>query len=185
MAAVYAAVGAFALLAAWLAFAYRGLIAARDQVEATWGAIEEHLARRHALVPALIDAISEHAPDETEVLTRLEAARLAAIAAERPFERADAERRLVSALIAVNAVLGRHPALGAVAEFVDAQERLAAAEAALQTSRRVYNADVRLYLTRRRRFPRFVLDAVGSFPDRPYYELDHTRERSAAVSLAV
>jgi LemA protein len=185
MAAIFAGLGAVALLAAWLAAAYRGLIAARDQTETTWGAIERQLAARHALVPALIDTIAEHAPGESAVLRRLEAARSAAIAARDPFERADAERRLVAGLLAVGGVLERHPGLGASAAFADVQERLAAAEEGLQTSRRLYNADVRLYLARRRRFPRALLDAVGDFPERTYYELDHTRERSVALSPAV
>ncbi|MGZ6645721.1 MAG: LemA family protein, partial [Solirubrobacteraceae bacterium] len=48
---------------------------------------------------------------------------------------------------------------------------------AIQSARRIYNAEVRLYLARRTSFPASVLAGLGDFPERPYFELDQTRER--------
>jgi LemA protein len=184
MTGVAVGLAALALFAAWVAIAWRGLVAARNRAEETWGAIDARLRRRHDLVPQLADAVRDLMPQEADVLRRLEAARAAALVAETPFERADAERRLLTGLTAVTALVSRHPAPAANSAFVDLQTGLARIEDELQASRRIYNADVRLYLARRRRFPPGLLAALGTFPERPYFELDHTRDRPVALALA-
>jgi LemA protein len=183
MPVLLAALVALALVAACSAGAWHGLIAARNSAEATWDAIDAHLTRRHRLVPALIAVVGRVVPGEHAVLDRLDAARAATIVARTPFEQADAERRLVGALIGTAELVAAHPALGGDAEFVEVQAQLADVDEGLMAARRIYNADVRLYLQRRRRFPAFLLSRAGGFPERPYFELDHTRERPVALRL--
>jgi len=181
MAVAVAALAVLALVAAWLGAAWHGLVAARNRAEETWAAIDRRLAERHRLVPVLDASVRAAVPSEGVVLDRLVAARAAALTARTPFERADAERRLVGALAATSALAERHPVLGGAAGFVDTQAQLAAVEDDLQAARRLYNADVRLYLRRRRRLPATWLTGLGEFPDRPYFELDHTREQPPAA----
>jgi LemA protein len=173
------------LAALWLLMAWRGLVAARDAADATWSGIDVHLRERHALVPALVAAVQAEAVDEEPTLARAVAARDRAIAATTPWERADAERRLVAGIAAVAALAERHAALGAAAAFVDLQARLATIEDEIQAARRIYNADVRLYRTRRGHLPGAFLRRFGDFEDRPYFELDHTRDRSQPVLALV
>jgi LemA protein len=176
MAVALAGFVVLALVAAWLGAAWRGLVMARDGAEETWAAIDRHLAERHRLVPDLDAAVRAAVPDEASAtLERLDTARAAALTARTPFERADAERRLVTALVLTAALAERHAVLGGSATFVDVQAQLAAVEDDLGAARRLYNADVRLYLRRRRRRPAAWLTGFGEFPERPYYELDHTR----------
>jgi LemA protein len=78
-----------------------------------------------------------------------------AMAATDAFERARAERDLGAAVVG--------PAAGLEDE--------------IQAARRIYNADVRLYLTRKRAFPALLVAGLGTFDDRPYFELDGMRER--------
>ena len=183
MVVAIAALSVLALVAAWLAATWHGLVAARNRAEETWTAIDRRLAERHRLVPVLAAAVRTAVPSESDVLDRVLAARDAALAARTPFERADAERRLVGALAATAALAERHPVLGGAARFVDTQAQLAAVEEDLQAARRLYNADVRLYLRRRRRLPATWLTGLGEFPERPYFELDHTREPPPTLRL--
>src|SRR3954447_10583988 len=166
-----------ALVALWLLMAWRGLIAAREAADATWAAIDVPLQERHALVPALVAAVQAETASEAKTLGRLAAARDHAIAAATPWERADAERRLVAGITAAALLAARHPGLGGAAAFVDLQARLADIEDHIQAARRIYNADVRLYRGRRGHLPGSLLRRLGRFDDRPYFELDHTRER--------
>ena len=177
MTGVSLALTVLVLAALWAAASWRGLTAARNAVDATWAAIDVQLQRRHDLLPALAAAVQAETRGEDETLDRVAAARRQADAAATPFERADAERRLVAGIAAVGALAERHPGLGATAEFVDLQARLAAIEDQIQAARRIYNADVRLYLTRRHRFPGRLVRRLGDFEVRPYFELDHTRDR--------
>src|SRR3954471_12441738 len=173
------------LAALWIAIAWRGLVAARDAADATWVGIDLHLRERHGLVAALIAAVDAEAHGDDAALARLVSARDEATAATTAWERAAAERRLMAALVVIVATVERHPRLSASPVFTDLQARLAALDDALQASRRIYNADVRLYRTRRGRLPGALLRRFGSFADRPYFELDHTRERGVpALTLA-
>src|SRR3954452_19585542 len=168
---------ASALGALWLLASWRGLVAARDAADATWAAIDVHLRERHALVPALVAAVQAETTGEAQALAGVTEARERARAATTPWERADAERRLVAGIAAVAALAERHPGLGAAAAFVDLQARLAGIEDEIHAARRIYNADVRLYQGRRGHLPGSLLRRLGRFDDRPYFELDHTRER--------
>src|SRR3954447_1631913 len=168
---------ASALLALWLLTSWRGLVAAPDAADATWEAIDVHLRERQALVPALVAAVRAESSAEEDVLGRLNDAHELAVAATTPWGRAAAERRLVAGIAAVAALAERHPGLGAAAAFVDLQARLAGIEDEIQAARRIYNADVRLYQGRRGHLPGSLLRRLGRFDDRPYFELDHTRER--------
>lgn len=171
-----------ALGALWPAVAWRGLVAAREAADRTWSAIDGHLRERHQLVGALIAAVGAESEGADPALDRLVAAREQAVAASSPWERGAAERHLVAA---VAALAEGHASLGASPALVDLQTRLGAVEDALQASRRVYNADVRLYRTRRDRLSGRLLRRFGDFEDRPYFELDHTRERGVAALAAV
>jgi LemA protein len=177
MTGVSIAIVVLALVALWLLSAWRGLIAARDAADATWRAIDEHLRDRHALVPALVAAVQAETPVEAETLARVAEARDRAVGTTSPWERADAERRLVAGIAAIATLAERHPGLGAAGAFVDLQARLTHIEDQAQAARRVYNADVRLYRRRRSRLPGLLLRKLGDFEDRPYFELDHTRDR--------
>src|SRR6476619_1710739 len=119
MVVAIAALSVLALVAAWLAATWHGLVAARNRAEETWTAIDRRLAERHRLVPVLAAAVRTAVPSESDVLDRVLAARDAALAARTPFERADAERRLVGALAATAALAERHAVLGGAARFVD------------------------------------------------------------------
>jgi LemA protein len=179
MTGVPIAIAALALVAIWLLSAWRGLTAARDATDATWRAIDVHLRERQALVPALVAAVQAETPAEAETLARVTDARDLAVAATSPWERAEAERHLVAGIAAVAMLAERHPGLGAAGTFVDLQARLTHIEDQTQAARRVYNADVRLYRRRRGRLPGVLLRRFGDFEDRPYFELDHTRDRGA------
>ena len=170
--------------ALWVLAAWRGLVAARNAVDTTWSAIDVRLRQRHDLVGPLVAAVAAEVGHDDPALERATEARARAAAATTPFERADAERGVVAGLGAVALLAERHPDLGSTAAFVDLQARLAVIEDDIQAARRIYNADVRLYRGRRARFPKPLMRALGTFEDRPYFELDHTRERGTpALSL--
>ena len=178
MTGVLLALAVIALAALWGLTSWRSLTTARDAVDATWAAIDLHLQRRHDLLPALTAAVQAETDGEGATLERIDEARALAEEATTPFARADAERRLLAAIAAVGGLAERHPGLGATAPFVDLQARLATIEDEVQAARRIYNADVRLYLTRRNRFPGVLVRRLGDFGERPYFELDHTRDRT-------
>jgi|HigsolmetaAR202D_1030399.scaffolds.fasta_scaffold14614_1 LemA protein len=158
-------VGVAALAALSLAATHRGLARARARVDASWRALDEQLRRRHELADALLAAGGPSAQVEALVDARRRVDQ-----ALTPFARAGAERRLAAALQALLDDLDD-------ADGQRLHEQAAALDREIQAARRIYNADVRLYLTRRRRLPGRLLRA--RFEERPYFELDHTRQAAA------
>jgi LemA protein len=185
MTSVYVVIGVAALVLLWLVVSYNALVAARNRTDEAWSGIDVQLKRRHDLVPNLVAAVRGYAAHEAETLQRVVEARASAIAAQSPAARAEAERRLGASLGAVNVLAEQYPQLQAAAAFIKLQGQLSEAEDEIQAARRIYNADVRLYLTRKQSFPTALITGLGDFPDRPYFELDGTHERAAPqVSFA-
>ncbi|HET6508673.1 MAG TPA: LemA family protein [Baekduia sp.] len=172
------------LAALWLTTAWRGLAAARGAADATWVAIDLHLRERQGLVALLIATVQAEAAADDAALARLVAAREHVLAVTTPWERAAAERQLVAAIAPVADAAARHPRLGRSSVLADVEARLTAIEGALQSCRRIYNADVRLYRTRRGHLPGSLLRRFGDFADRPYFELDHTQRERTVPTLA-
>jgi LemA protein len=175
MTVVVAGLACAALVAAWVAAVFRGLQSVERDSGRAWTELERQLCRRHDLVPALVAAVREHAPGESVAVERLVAACTAAAAARSPYERGETERTLVSALGTVAGLAERHTVLARTGPFVTLQAQLATIEDEIQAARRIYNAEVRLYLKRRGAFPGNVLGGFADLPERPYFELDHTR----------
>ncbi len=172
-----AVIAGVALLIVWAIVAYNGLVAARNRTDESWSGIDVQLKRRHDLVPNLVETVAGYADHERATLDRVVEARTRAQAAADPAARAEAERGLTAGLLAVNALAEQYPDLKAAAPFQQLQAQLEQIEDELQAARRIYNADVRLYLTRKQSFPTMLMTGLGDFPDRLYFELDSVAER--------
>lgn len=167
------------VLGVWLVLAYNGLVAARNRAAESWSGVDVQLKRRHDLVPNLVETVAGYADHERATLDQVVTARAQAqAAATDPADRAEAERRLSTGLAAVNALAEQYPDLKAAAPFQQLQAQLAEIEDEIQAARRIYNADVRLYLTRKQSFPTMLMTGLGDFPDRLYFELDGAADRA-------
>ena len=155
MVAVCVVVGLIALLGLWVVLTYDALLAASRRADEAWAEVDTQLRRRHALARLVPDHAVQYACDAID-------------AAGDPIDRAVAERRLSSALSALDR----------------AADGLSEIELDLQSARRTYNADVRLFLTRKRRFPAALVATLGDFPDRVYFELDRTGESEPLARAA-
>jgi LemA protein len=171
------AIGALALVAAWTAVTLRGLRAAARQADAAWSSIDVALRQRLELAERLVAVVGNLTPTEAPVLAVVVEACAHVRVADRPPARAYAERRVTEGLGTLSDLVERHPLLGGDADFVDLQARLAGLEDDIHALKRSYNADVRAYLARRAQFPDALLDRLGDFPERPSFELAHSRER--------
>jgi LemA protein len=151
----------------------RSLGSLRRRVRADWDRVDSLLGRRHALVPALVEAARGALPpggDGWESLT--EARQRAADAHDVP-ARAEAENGLTEALGALRARAGCHadPALQA------SLRRLAVVEGEIAAAGQAYNLQVMAFNRRIHRYPWRLL-ARGLQPVE-YLVLDAPVEESA------
>src|SRR3989442_95359 len=104
-------------------------------------------------------------------------ARGAAVAAQTPESRAQAEGQLTQALRGLFALAESYPDLKASANFQALQASLGEIEDAVQSARRYFNAVVRDLNTAIEIFPSNLVAGFFQFRERAYFELDRPEER--------
>src|SRR5262245_49030902 len=137
----------FAGLVLAIILTYNKLIGLRQRSEEAWSDIDVQLKRRTDLVPNLVETVRGYAAHERNTLDQVVRARGAAVTAQTPEARAQAENQLTGALRQLFALAESYPDLKANESFRDLQSSLSQLEETIQSSRRYYNAVVRAFNT--------------------------------------
>jgi LemA protein len=156
---------------------YNKLVGLRQRSEEAWSDIDVQLKRRTDLVPNVVETVKGYAAHERGTLDQVVRARGAAVSAQTPEARAQAENQLTGALRQLFALAESYPDLKANENFRDLQGSLAEIEEAIQSSRRYYNAVVRDFNTTIDSFPSNQVAAFFRFVKREYFELERPEDR--------
>jgi len=167
----------FAVLIVAIVLTYNKLVGLRQRSEEAWSDIDVQLKRRTDLVPNLIETVKGYAAHERTTLDQVVRARGAAVTAQTPEARAQAENQLTGALRQLFAVAESYPELKANQSFSELQGSLGEIEETIQSSRRYYNAVVRDLNTTIDSFPSNQIALFFRFAKRQYFELDRPEER--------
>jgi LemA protein len=111
------------------------------------------LARRHDLIPNLVETVKGYAAHEKGTSENIAKFGSQAIEAATPADKAQAENQLSGALKSLFAVAENYPELKASEQFTGLQASLNSIEDNIQNARRYYNAVIRDYNTRVQSFP--------------------------------
>jgi LemA protein len=163
---------------------YNGLVRLREQVDSAWADIDVQLKRRHDLVPNLVETVKAYALHEKDTLETVVRARSAALSADGPAERGEAENRLAGALRSLFALSESYPDLRANESFLGLQDSLSDLEDHLQRARRYYNAVVRDYNTRVRQVPTNLVAGAFGFRAREFFQAERGARAVPEVRLA-
>jgi len=173
----------FLLVVAGLSIAavagYNKLVGLRQRSEEAWSDIDVQLKRRTDLIPNLVETVKGYAAHERGTLDAVVRARGAAMTAQTPDTRAQAENALTSALRQLFALAEAYPDLKANQNFAQLQTSLGEIENAIQDSRRYYNAVVRDFNTTIDTVPTNVIASMFRFAKRQYFELESQQDRQA------
>jgi LemA protein len=156
---------------------YNKLVGLRQRSEEAWSDIDVQLKRRTDLVPNLVETVKGYAAHERGTLDQVIRARGAAVSAQTPEARAQAENQLTSALRQLFALAESYPDLKANQGFRDLQASLTSIEETIQSSRRYYNAVVRDLNTTIDSFPSNQIALFFRFAKRTYFELERPEDR--------
>ena len=169
-----AAVGAIVVL---IIVSYNRLVSLTQRSQSSWSDVDVQLKRRTDLVPNLVESVKGYAAHERGTLDAVVKARGAAMAAQTPESRAQAEGQLSQALRGLFALAESYPDLKATANFQSLQASLGEIEEAIQSARRYFNAVVRDLNTAIQEFPSNLVAGFFQFKPHAYFELDHPEER--------
>src|SRR5205807_1773592 len=159
----------FVILAAFIGI-YNGLVNKRVETENSWSQIDVQLKRRYDLIPNLVETVKGYASHEKETLEKVIQARNAAMNAQGPAAKAQAENVLSGTLKTLFAVSEAYPDLKANQNFMSLQEELTATENRIGFARQHYNDVVGQYNTTLMRFPANVLGNIFGFRQVDFFQ---------------
>ena len=168
---------AVAAIVVFVIVSYNRLVSLVQRSQSAWSDVDVQLKRRTDLVPNLVESVKGYAAHERGTLDAVVRARSAAVAAQTPESRAQAEGQLTQALRGLFALAESYPDLKASASFQALQASLGEIEDAVQSARRYFNAVVRDLNTTIEIFPSNLVAGLFQFREHAYFELDRPEER--------
>ncbi len=172
-------IGGVLIVAMFAIGIYNGLVKLRVQADSSWSDIDVQLKRRYDLIPNLVETVKGYAGHEKDTFESVVKARSAAMSAQGPAAKSQAENMLTGTLKSLFALAESYPQLRAVESFTKLQSSLQEIEDAVQNARRYYNAVVRDFNTKIAQFPSNVIAGMFNFTAREFFELDAPEERQA------
>lgn len=157
---------------------YNGFVSLDEDVDGQWANVETQYQRRFDLIPNLVATVKGVAEFEQETLTAVTEARASAFNAmqavgEGSGSIADFQQSNVVLGRAMNGLLGyseRYPELKANQNFSDLQAQLEGTENRIAVARKDFNASVKAYNGKVRRFPGSLWAGMFGFDQRDYFE---------------
>lgn len=162
-----------------LALFYNKFIRLRNEVDNAWSQIDVQLARRHDLIPNLVETVKGYMEHERETLEAVTKARSAAVAAQGVAQQAQAENMLGGALGRFFMAVEAYPDLKASQNFLALQEELASTENKLGFARQFYNDSVMRLNNSVQMFPGNLVAGMFGFRQREFFELEERAARTA------
>ncbi len=172
-----------ALVVIWVIAIYNGLITLKNRVDEAWSDIDVQLKRRYDLIPNLVNTVKGYATHEKELFEKVTEARTAAMGAQTPHDKEQAENMLSGTLKSLFAVAEAYPDLKANQNFLELQRELTDTEDKIQASRRFYNGNVRDFNTKIEVFPNNIIAGMLKFVKREFFEAEGNEKQPVNVQF--
>ena len=156
----------------WGIVAYNLLVRDRNRVAQSWSDVGVQLARRHDLIPKLVEVVKQHAGYERSVFENVAELRARGMRETRPAALARVEGELGAGLGRLIAIAEAYPELKASVSYVELMKNLTDAENQIQFARRYYNGAVNNLNTRIATFPDVIPARLFGFGPAEYFEFE-------------
>ena len=184
--------GVVAVVVIWLVVGYNGLVSRQESVNQAWSNVENVYQRRADLIPNLVNTVKGYAEHEQATLQAVTDARTKATSinidpATATQEQMDAffaaQQEVGTSLGRLIAVAERYPDLKASANFRDLQAQLEGTENRIAVERKSYNAMVKEYNTKIRKFPANIIAGLFGFERVANWEAQEGTEVAPVVEF--
>jgi LemA protein len=172
---------------------HNGLVAAEEQVNGSWGQVQNQYQRRLDLIPNLVETVKGYASHESGVLTEVTELRsriggmnvskeiLDDPEAFKKFQ--DSQSQLSSAISRLLVVSENYPDLKANQNFLALQSQLEGTENRISVERKRFNDAVQTYNTKIRRIPASIVASLGGFRQKAYFQSEQGAENAPKVKF--
>ncbi len=154
------------------AYAYNNFVRKINRSKEAWADIDVQLKRRYDLIPNLVSTVKGYAAHESSTFEKITLARSAAMSANGPAQKGQAEVALTRAIGGIYAVSENYPELKANVNFIELQRELSDTENKIQAARRFYNGNVRDLNIAVESFPSNLIARMFHFMKMEFFELE-------------
>lgn len=175
--------GILVVAVVWAVAVYNGLITLKNRTDEAWSDIDVQLKRRYDLIPNLINTVKGYATHEKEVFEKVTEARTAAMGAQTPGQKEQAENMLSGTLKSLFAVAEAYPDLKANQNFLELQRELTDTEDKVQAARRFYNGNVRDFNIKIEVFPSNIIAGMLNFTKREFFAAEEGEKELPKVQF--
>ena len=154
------------------------LVRLENRRENAFADIDVQLKQRHDLIPQLVSSVKGYMDHESEVLTRITAARSKAVGAGGINDKISAEGELGAAMSAFNIQVEAYPDLKASENFQQLQAEISDMENKLSAVRRFFNSSTRELNDAIETFPSNIFAKRRNMTAQPMFEVS-SNEREA------
>ena len=165
------------ILVVWGVFIYNRFVSLINRAKEAWADIDVQLKRRYDLIPNLVESVKGYATHERAAFENVTKARSAAMGAQGPAQKGEAENMLTGALKSIFAIAEAYPELKANQNFLQLQNELSDTENKIQAARRFYNTNVRDLNTKVESFPSNLIASIFKFAKMEFFELEEAAAR--------
>jgi LemA protein len=172
------------ILVLWAIGSYNGLVRSDETVNERWANVETQYQRRADLIPNLVATVEKYTDYEGDLLRDVTAARSGWMQAAQSGDinaEVAAAQNMDSAIARLLVTVEAYPNLKASDNFLSLQDELAGTENRVSYSRTEFNAAVKDYNTKVRRFPSNILAGMFGFDRRTPFEAQEGAENAPNV----
>ena len=185
-------IGVIALIVIWAISINNRMVGMEENVNKSWGNVENVYQRRADLIPNLVNTVKGYAEHETSTFEAVVNARAKAtsisvnpdnMTADQLKEFQQAQNDVTGALGRLIAISESYPELKANENFKELQSQLEGTENRIAVERKNFNDSASKYNTYIRKFPQSIIAGLRGFEKKPYFEAEEGANKAPKVEF--
>ena len=185
-------IGIIVVIVIWAISINNRMVGMEENVNKSWGNVENVYQRRADLIPNLVNTVKGYAAHETSTFEAVVNARAKAtsitvnpenMTADQLKEFQKAQNEVGGALGRLIAISESYPELKANENFKELQAQLEGTENRIAVERKNFNESASKYNTYIRKFPQSIIAGMLGFEKKPYFEAEEGANKAPKVEF--
>ncbi len=169
------------VIIAWAIATYNKFVTLNQRVKQAQGGIDVYLKQRFDLIPNLVETVKGYAAHEKGLMENI--SKLRTDYEHRNDQDITESQSLNDRYTKILAAIEKYPELKSDAAFLDLQKALSKIESQLQAARRIYNAEVTEFNTKRFKFPSNLVANVFGFKEKSLFEINEYERENININV--
>lgn len=179
----YLVIGIIILLVIYVLVTYNTFVKAENRVDESFSVMDVYLKKRWDLIPKIVETVKGYAKHETNTLKEIILLRKGIYDDMSNIEKIKTNEELSNIISKIKLLVENYPNLKASDSFIDLSNQLVNVENEIASSRKYYNAVVRIYNNKVEMFPNNILAKLFGFKSKSMFEANMDERENVNVNL--